>query len=246
MDITDGLQGTNSNMTPDLGSGQAADTHTTNEVATLTAQLAEAMTVVRALQQQNKELGSVNADIALQMRDMWAQMQEEQAEMRRFMSGEMPKYYSPPKRQREMETVEARVGASAHAAENVRTGNEGVSGGFQDRMTDEDDTEEGKVIFTNQTGTRYSPKPLYTNASSHTFMSAGKRRSYAHLSLVENLDFIPKGRQGSQAIRARLYCLGGRKGMGPGPAGLGPRYPQRLHANSTTQHKACARGSRTK
>jgi hypothetical protein len=165
-------------MSPDLGSGQAADMHITNEVATLTAQLAEAMTVVHALQQQTKELGSVNADIALQMKDMRAQIQEEQDETRRFMSGEMLKDYSPPKRQREMETVEARVGAPAHATENVRTGHEGVSGSVYDRMRDGNDAEE--VIFTSQTGTRYSPKPLYTNASEHTFMSAGKRKSYAH------------------------------------------------------------------
>jgi DNA integrity scanning protein DisA with diadenylate cyclase activity len=98
MNTMDGSQETNSNMSQGLESGQAADTHTTNEVAILTAELAEAVKVVRALQQQNKELGSVNADIALQMRDMQAQMQEERAEMQRFMSGEMPKDYSPPKR----------------------------------------------------------------------------------------------------------------------------------------------------
>jgi hypothetical protein len=84
MDTTDGLQGMNSNLSPGQGSGQAADTHTTNEVATLTAQLAEAMTVVREVQQQNRELGSFNADKALQMRDIRAQIQEERAEMRGF------------------------------------------------------------------------------------------------------------------------------------------------------------------
>jgi hypothetical protein len=86
------------------------------------------------------------------------------------MCGEMPKDYSTPKRQRETETMEARLGAPAHTTENVRTGNERVSGGFQDHMRDEDDVEEGEVIFTNQTGTRYFPKPLYTIASAHTFM----------------------------------------------------------------------------
>jgi hypothetical protein len=65
MDTMDGLQGMNSNMSLGLESGQAPDTYTTKEVATFTAQLVKAMTVVRALQQQNKELGSVNADIAL-------------------------------------------------------------------------------------------------------------------------------------------------------------------------------------
>jgi hypothetical protein len=76
MNTTDNLQGMNSNKSPGIGSGQAADTHTTNEVATLTAQLAEDMTVVRPLQQQNKELGSLNADIVHQMRDMRTQIQE--------------------------------------------------------------------------------------------------------------------------------------------------------------------------
>jgi hypothetical protein len=121
MDTTDGSQGMNSNVSTGQGIGQAAVTHTTNEVAALTAQLAEAMTVVRALKQRNRELGSFNADIALQMRDMRAQIQEERAEMRKFLSGGVPKGYSL-KRQREMETDEARSGALAPTTEKVRTG----------------------------------------------------------------------------------------------------------------------------
>jgi hypothetical protein len=133
MNTTDGSQGMNSNVATGRGIGQAADTHTTNEVATLTAQLAETMTVVRLLQQQNRELGSFNADMALQMRDMRAQMQEERAEMRRYLSGgSVPTNYSP-KRQREMETEEARSGATAPPTENVRTGNEGHLRGFRVR-----------------------------------------------------------------------------------------------------------------
>ena len=76
IDTTDGSQGMNSNVSTGQGIGQAADTHTTNKVATLTAQLVEAITVVRALQQQNRELGSFNADLAYQIRDMRAQIQE--------------------------------------------------------------------------------------------------------------------------------------------------------------------------
>jgi hypothetical protein len=60
IDTTDDLQGTKSNMSPGLGSGQAADMLTTNEAVALTARLAEAMTVVHVLQQQNKELGAAN------------------------------------------------------------------------------------------------------------------------------------------------------------------------------------------
>jgi hypothetical protein len=69
-------------------------------------------------------------------------------------------------------------------------------------MRDEDDVEEAEIIFTNKTDRRYSLKPLYTNASAHTFLSVGKRQNYAHLSLVENVDFILKGRHGDQAIKA--------------------------------------------
>ena len=80
---------------------------------------------------------------------MRAQMQEERAEMRRFLSGGgVPQGYSS-KRQRE-ETEEGCLGAPAPTTENARTGNEG----FQGQMRDEDDVEEAEVIFTNQTGTR--------------------------------------------------------------------------------------------
>ena len=65
MDTTDGSQGINSNVSMGQGSGQAVHAHTTDEVANLTAQLAEAKTAVRLLQQQNRELGSFNADMAL-------------------------------------------------------------------------------------------------------------------------------------------------------------------------------------
>jgi hypothetical protein len=82
-------------------------------------------------------------------------------------------------------------------------------------MRDEDDVEKAEVIFTNQTGTRYSLKPLYINASAHTFMSVGKRQNYAHLSLVESVGFILKGRQGDQAIGASTVP-GIRKGWDPG------------------------------
>jgi hypothetical protein len=56
-----------------------------------------------------------------------------------------------------MEAVKASFSESDHTTENVRSGNEGLSGGYQDQMRDE---EEDKTFFTNQTGTRYSPKPL--------------------------------------------------------------------------------------
>ena len=67
---------------------------------------------------------------------------------------------------------EAREGATGHTTDYARTGYEGVSGGpmqgEQDQMSGEDDYEEEEepaVDFVNQTGTRYSSKPLYTNAS---------------------------------------------------------------------------------
>jgi len=50
MDTTDVSQGINSNVSMGQGFGQAAHAHTTDEVAKLTAQLAEAMTAVRSLQ----------------------------------------------------------------------------------------------------------------------------------------------------------------------------------------------------
>ena len=70
------------NNTPqDPGCRQAVATHTTNDVATLTAQLVEAMAAVRSLQQQNQAMGA-------EMRDMRAQMHEERLERRRYLSGE--------------------------------------------------------------------------------------------------------------------------------------------------------------
>ena len=47
--------------------------HNANDVATLTAQLVEAMAAVRSLQQQNQAMGE-------EMRDMRAQMHEERLE----------------------------------------------------------------------------------------------------------------------------------------------------------------------
>ena len=58
MNTTGGLQEMDNNTPQDPGSGQAAGMHTTNDVTTLTAQLAEAMAVVRALQQQNQAMGA--------------------------------------------------------------------------------------------------------------------------------------------------------------------------------------------
>ena len=81
MDTTDASQEMDSNTLQGPGSGLAAGTLSTNDVTTLTAQLAEAMAVVRALQQQNKAMGA-------EMRDMRAQTHEDRIEMRRFMSGE--------------------------------------------------------------------------------------------------------------------------------------------------------------
>ena len=81
MDTTDASQEMDSNTPQGPGSGQAAGTHTTNDVTTLTAQLAEAMAVVRTLQQQNKAMRA-------EMRDMRAQINEERMERRRYMSGE--------------------------------------------------------------------------------------------------------------------------------------------------------------
>ena len=61
--------------------GQAAAMHTTNDVTNLTAQLVEAMAVVRALQQQNQVMGTA-------MRDMREQMHKERMERQRYLSGE--------------------------------------------------------------------------------------------------------------------------------------------------------------
>jgi hypothetical protein len=203
----------------DQGFGQAANTHTTDEVANLTAQLAEVMTAVRTLQHQNRELGSFNADMALQIRDMRAKIQEERAEMQRFLSGGGVHQGHSPKRQRKG-TEEARSGAPAPTTENARTGNEG----FQGQMRDEEDVEEAEVIFTNQTSTRYPLKPPSTNASAHTYRSVGKRQNYAHLSLVESVNFIMKDRQGDQAIRASTE-KGIRKRWDPGPPVWDPGIP---------------------
>ena len=73
-------------------------------------------------------------------------------------------------------------------------------------MRDEDDfdEEEDEVEFTNQTGTRYSSKPLYTNASELRVRSVGKREGCAHLALVQNFDSLQHGRLGDHAIRARV------------------------------------------
>ena len=79
MDTMDGLQEMDSNTPQGPGSGQATGTHTTNDVKILTAQLAEAMAVVGALQQQNKAMGA-------EMRDMRAQMHEERMERKRYLS----------------------------------------------------------------------------------------------------------------------------------------------------------------
>ena len=118
MDTSDGSQAMDNNTPQDPGRGQAADMHTTNDVINLTSQLAEAMTVVRALQQQNQAMGA-------EMRDIRAQMHEERLERRRYLSGEhdasrgaqahsIPMDRSPPKRQREPGTEEAREGATGH------------------------------------------------------------------------------------------------------------------------------------
>ena len=81
MDTSNGSQPMDHNTPQDPGCRQAADTHTTNDVATLTAQLVEAMAVVRSLQQQNQAMGA-------EMRDMRAKMHEERLERRRYLSGE--------------------------------------------------------------------------------------------------------------------------------------------------------------
>ena len=81
MNTSDGLQAMDNNTPQDPGRGQAADMHTTNDVTNLTAQLAEAMAVVRALQQQNQAMEA-------EMRDMRAPMHEERMERRRYLSGE--------------------------------------------------------------------------------------------------------------------------------------------------------------
>jgi hypothetical protein len=69
-----------------------------------------------------------------------------------------------------------------HSIRLLKTLEKGVSEGFQGQMREDDDVKEAKVIFINQTGTRYSLKPLYTNASVHMSMSVVKRKNYAHLS----------------------------------------------------------------
>ena len=56
-------------------------------------------------------------------------MSGEQEARREAQGHTMPMEHSPPKRQREPETVEARVGETVHTTEYVRTGNGGVSGG---------------------------------------------------------------------------------------------------------------------
>ena len=133
MDTSDGSQPMDNNTPQDSGCGQAAATHTANDVTNLTAQLMEAMAVVRALQQQNRAMGA-------EVRDMRAQMHEERLERRRYLSGEhnagrgpqvhsTPTDRSPPKRQREPGLEEAREGATGHTMEHARTGNEGLPGG---------------------------------------------------------------------------------------------------------------------
>ena len=78
------------------------------------------------------------------MRDMRAQMHEERLERRRYLSGEhhdagrgaqqhsTPMERSPPKRQREPVTEEAREGATGHTGEHAWTGNEGLQDGRQE------------------------------------------------------------------------------------------------------------------
>ena len=65
--------------------------------------------------------------------------------------------------------------------------------GGQDQMRDEDvyeEEEEEEVDFVNQTGTRYSSKPLYTNASELGVRSVGKRQGCDHCALVQIGDFL--------------------------------------------------------
>ena len=103
---------------------------------------------------------------------------------------------------------EAREGATAHTTELVRTGIEGLSGGHlqggQEQMRDgEDYEEEDEVDFVNQTGTRYSSKPFYTNASELGVRSVG-RQGCDHCALVQNGDSPQPPKQGTQTIRARV------------------------------------------
>ena len=134
----------------------------------------------------------------------------------------------PPKRQREPAMEEARVGETGHTAEYARTGNEGVSRGptqgGQDQMRDEDDYDEDEVEFTNQTGTRYFSKPLYTNASELSVRSVVKRQGCDHCALVQNGDSLQHDRLGNQTIRARVG-QGIGNGWDPGPPVWDPGTP---------------------
>ena len=73
-------------------------------------------------------------------------------------------------------------------------------------MRDEDDfdEEEDEVEFTNQTGIRYSSKPLYTNVSELRVRSVGKRQGCDHCVIVQNGDSLQHDMLGKQTIRARV------------------------------------------
>ena len=92
-------------------------------------------------------------------------------------------------------------------------------------MRDEDDyEEEGEVDFVNQTSTRYSLKPLYTNASELRVRSVGKRQGCDHCALVQNGDSLQPHRQETQTIRARVGQEIGN-GWDPGPPVWNPDTP---------------------
>jgi hypothetical protein len=93
MDTSGGFHSSEQNTPQATGCNQSVNMHNPNDVPNLTAQLVEAMAMVRALQQQNQTLGA-------EMRDMRAQMHDERLERRRYMSGEQehstPMERSPP------------------------------------------------------------------------------------------------------------------------------------------------------
>ena len=123
---------------------------------------------------------------------------------------------------------EAREGATGHTTEHVRTGSEGLPGGHlqggQEQMRDEEDYEEEEVDFVNQTGTRYSSKPFYNNASALGVRSVGKRQGSDHCALVQNGDSPQPHKQGTQTVWARVG-QGIGNGWDPGPPVWDPGTP---------------------
>ena len=250
MDTSDGAQPMDHHTPQDPRGGQEAATHTTNDVTNLTAQLMEAMAVVRALQQQNQAMGA-------EMRDMRAQMHEERMERRRYLSGEhdtgrgaqvhsTSMDRSSPQRQREPGLEEAREGATGHTTEHARTGNEGLPGGHpqggQEQMRDEEEYEdEDEVDFAYQSGTCYSSKPFSTYASALGVRAVGKRLGSDHCALVQNGESPLPHKQRTLSIWTRVG-QGIGNGWDPGP----PVWDSGTPMNGLQTQRPHLRGSRYK